>query len=230
MESLVVGNIDIEVIQKNIKNIHLSVHPPCGRVRLATPKSMNDESVRLFAISKLSWIKQQKKKFKDQTREAPREFISGESHYFLGDRYLLNVIETRSKQRVEIHNSKQLDLYVRKNSTKEKREKIMTEWYRGKLKLEIPKYINKWEDTMGVSVNDWNVRKMKTIWGSCNIQEKRILLNLELAKKNPRCIEYVVVHEMVHLLERKHNDKFKSYMDKFLPNWRALRNEINGIA
>lgn len=229
MNSLLIGDIDIEVITKNIKNIHLSVHPPNGRVRLAVPKNMNDESVRLFAISKLSWIKLQKKKFQKQTRETPREFVSGESHYLFGERYLLNIVETKSKQRVTIANNTQLNLYVKKDSTKESREKIMNEWYRSKLKLEIPKHIEKWEKIMGVSVSDWNVRKMKTKWGSCNIQDKRILINLELAKKNPRGLEYVVVHEMVHLLERHHNEKFKEYMDAFLPNWRAVRNEINGI-
>lgn len=229
MNGLLIGNIDIEVITKNIKNIHLSVHPPNGRVRLAVPKSMNDESVRLFAISKLSWIKSQRKKFENQTRETPRDFVSGESHYFFGERYLLNVVETKSKQRVEIANNKYLNLYVKKDSTKEKRETIMNEWYRSELKLEIPKYIEKWEKIMDVSVNEWNVRKMKTKWGSCNIQDKKILINLELAKKNPRGLEYVVVHEMVHLLERNHNDKFKEHMDKFLPNWRTVRNEINGI-
>ena len=230
MNSLVVANIDIEVIQKDIRNIHLSVHPPCGRVRLATPKNMNDESVRLFAISKLSWIKKQRKKFENQVRETPRDFVSGESHYFLGDRYLLNVIETKSKQRVEVANNKHLNLHVSKDSTREKREKIMIEWYRGELKKVIPGYIKKWEEIIKVEVADWNVRKMKTIWGSCHIQDRKIILNLELAKKNPRCIEYVVVHEMVHLLERNHNDKFKAYMDKFLLNWRAVKNEINGIA
>lgn len=229
MNSLLIGDINIEVISKNIKNIHLSVHPPNGRVRLAAPKTMNDEALRLFAISKLSWIKKQRKKFKNQSRERPREFISGESHYLFGKRYLLNVLETRSKQRVEIVNNSYLNLYVRKNSTKEKRENIMNEWYRSELKLQIPKYIEKWEPIMNVSVNDWNVRKMRTKWGSCNIQDKKILINLELAKKNPRGLEYIVVHEMVHLLERNHNDKFKEYMDKFLPNWRAVRNEINGI-
>lgn len=229
MNRILIGNIDIEVISKNIKNIHLSVHPPNGRVRLAAPKSMNDESVRLFAISKLSWIKKQRKRFENQTRETPREFISGESHYLFGERYLLNVVETKSKQRVVIANNKYLNLYVRKDSTKEKRESIMNEWYRSELKLEIPKHIEKWEKIMDLSVNDWNVRKMKTKWGSCNVQDKKILINLELAKKNPRGLEYVVVHEMVHLLERNHNDKFKEYMDNFLPNWRAVRNEINGI-
>lgn len=190
---------------------------------------MNDEALRLFAISNLSCIKKQRKRFKNQTRETPREFISGESHYLFGKRYLLNLVETKSKQRVEIANNKYLNLYVRKNSTKEKREDIMNEWYRSELKLDIPKYIEKWERIMNVSVDDWNIRKMKTQWGSCNIQNKKILINLELAKKHPRGLEYVIVHEMVHLLERNHNDKFKEYMNKFIPNWKSIRNEINGI-
>ncbi len=227
MNSLQIADIEIEVIRKNIKNIHLSVHPPNGRVRLAVPESMNNESVRLFAISKLSWIKKQKKRFESQEREIPRQFVSGESHYIFGKRYLLNVIETKGKQRVEIANNSYINLYARLGSTKEKREKIVDEWYRSNLKREIPKLIEKWEQLMGVSVCEWNVKKMKTRWGTCNVQAKRIWINLELAKKNPRCLEYIVVHEMVHLLERKHNDRFKSFMDKFLPNWRSIKSEIN---
>ncbi len=227
MNSLQIADIEIEVIRKNIKNIHLSVHPPNGRVRLAVPESMNNESVRLFAISKLSWIKKQKKRFESQEREIPRQFVSGESHYIFGKRYLLNVIETKGKQRVEIANNSYINLYARLGSTKEKREKIVDEWYRSNLKREIPKLIEKWEQLMGVSVCEWNVKKMKTRWGTCNVQAKRIWINLELAKKNPRCLEYIVVHEMVHLLERKHNDRFKSFMDRFLPNWRSIKSEIN---
>ncbi|MGO1468899.1 MAG: M48 family metallopeptidase [Tissierella sp.] len=229
MNNIVIADIDIEVLQKKIKNIHLSVHPPNGRVRLAVPKNMDEEAIRIFAISKLSWIRKQQAKFIIQERQTPREFLSGESHYFLGDRYLLNLLETKGKQCVEINNKKDIDLYVRKNSTKEKREKIMTEWYREELKKIIPGYIKKWEAIMGVEVEEWGVKLMKTRWGSCNINAKRIWINLELAKKNPRCLEYIVVHEMTHLLERKHNDRFKAYMDKFLPNWRSIKAELNGL-
>lgn len=229
MDNLVIDDIDIEVIKKNIKNINLSVHPPDGRVRLSVPNRMNDDEIRRFAISKLGWIKKQRKKFKEQKRQFPKEFVSGESHHFMGNKYLLNVIETKSKQRVEINN-KYINLYVRENSTKEKREKIMNEWYREYLKSTIPKYIEKWEKIMNVSVNKWGVKLMKTRWGSCNIRAKRIWLNLELAKKNPRCLEYVVVHEMVHLLERLHNNRFKAYMTKYLPNWKSIQNELNGLS
>lgn len=229
MNNIIIDDIDIEVISKNIKNIYLSVHPPNGRVRLSVPNKMDDEAVRLFAISKLSWIKKQRKKFKSQTRQSTKEFVSGESHYFFGERYLLNVIETNSKQRAEINNNTYIDLYVRKNSSKDKREKIMIEWYREHLKRVVPEYIEKWEEIIGVSLNEWGIKLMKTRWGSCNIQAKRIWINLELAKKNPRCLEYIIVHEMVHLLERKHNDRFKAYIDKYLPKWREVQKELNGL-
>ena len=227
--NITIENIDIELIRKNIKNIHLSVHPPDGRVRLSVPKRMDDEAVRLFVISKLSWINKHKKKYSLQERQAEIEFLSGESHYFLGSRYILNIIETTGKQRVQLRDDKYIDLYVRENSTKEKREKIMLEWYRQKLKMLIPGYIEKWENIIGVRVNDWGVKLMKTRWGTCNIRDKRIWINLELAKKNVTCLEYIVVHEMVHLLERYHNDVFKGYMSEFLPNWKSIKEELQKI-
>lgn len=227
MNSIVVNDIEIEVIKKNIKNVHLSVHPPAGRVRLAAPENMDAEAIRLFVISKLSWIKKQRKEFDTQERQSVREFLSGESHYFMGTRYLLNVIESSEKQRVELRNKKYMDLYVRPGHTIEKREWIVSQWYREELKRLIPEYIEKWEDTIGVTVNEWGVKLMKTKWGTCNEQDKRIWINLELAKKNLRCLEYIIVHEMVHLLERHHNDRFKAYMDEFLPNWKSIRDELN---
>lgn len=227
MNNIVINDIEIEVIKKNIKNVHLSVHPPAGRVRLAAPESMDEEAIRLFAISKLSWIKKQRKEFDTQERQSVREFLSGESHYFMGTRYLLNVIESSEKQRVELRNKKYMDLYVRPGHAKEKRERIVSQWYREELKRLIPEYIKKWEDTIGVTVNEWGVKLMKTKWGTCNEQDKRIWINLELSKKNPRCLEYIIVHEMVHLLERHHNDRFKAYMDEFLPNWKSIRDELN---
>ena len=229
MDKITIGNIDIDLIRKNIKNIHLSVYPPDGRVRLAVPERMNDEAVRLFATSKLAWITKQRKKFSEQDRQTVREFVSGESHYYFGTRYLLNVIETTGKQHIELRSNKYIDLYVRPESTVEKREKIMSDWYRQSLKKVIPDYIKKWEEIMGVTVNDWGVKLMKTKWGTCNVKDKRIWINLELAKKNPRCLEYIIVHEMVHLLERHHNKKYKAYMDKFLPNWKSIKNELNSF-
>jgi len=229
MDKITIGNIDIDLIRKNIKNIHLSVYPPDGRVRLAVPERMNDEAVRLFATSKLAWITKQRKKFSEQDRQTVRKFVSGESHYYFGTRYLLNVVETTGKQHIELRGNKYIDLYVRPESTVEKREKIMYDWYRQSLKKIIPAYIKKWEEIMGVTVNDWGVKLMKTRWGTCNVQDKRIWINLELAKKNPQCLEYIIVHEMVHLLERHHNEKYKAYMDKFLPNWKSIKDELNGF-
>ena len=229
MSHITVSNIDIEVIRKKIKNVHLSVHPPYGRVRLAVPESMDADAVRIFALSRLPWIKRQQKRFTLQERQTPREFLSGESHYFLGTRYLLNVIETKGKQRAELRNNKQIDLYVRPGSNKDKREQIMSEWYRGELKALIPDYIDKWQGIMGVTVDDWGIKLMKTKWGTCNREAKRIWLNLELAKKHPRCLEYIIVHEMVHLIERNHTDQFKAYMDKYIPNWRSIRDELNDL-
>ncbi|MBO8169197.1 MAG: M48 family metallopeptidase [Thermoanaerobacteraceae bacterium] len=229
MASITIGDIKIDIIKKNIKNLHLSVHPPDGRVRIAAPNSMNDEAIRIFAISKLPWIKKQRSKFQAQERQSKREFVSGESHYYQGVRYLLNVIYTNKKQRVEIRNNKYLDLYVREGSTKEQREKVMMEWYRSQLKSQIPEIIEKWEKRIGVKVDSWGVKLMKTKWGTCNPTAKRIWVNLELAKKNPRCLEYIIVHEMVHLLERHHNERFIAYMDQFLPNWRSIKEELNGL-
>lgn len=230
MEKLIISDIEIELTKKNIKNLHLSVHPPDGRVRISAPQHMDIDSIRLFAISKLSWIRRQQKKYINQEREPEKEYVSGESHYFLGQRYLLNLVYTnKRKQGVEVRNKKYIDLYVRENTPKYLRERAMTEWYRRELKKLIPTIIAKWEPIIGVEVNEFGVKKMKTRWGSCNPKAKRIWLNLELVKKSPTCIEYVVVHEMTHLLERKHNERFIAYMDKFLPNWRAIKEELNGL-
>jgi predicted metal-dependent hydrolase len=227
---LIVGDLEIELIRKNIKNLHLSVLPPDGRVRISVPKKQNDEAVRLFIVSKLSWIKKQRAKFQKQERQPEREFVSGESHYFLGERYLLNVIYTnKRKQGVKPRNKTYLDLFVQEGSDKEQRQKVMREWHRRELKALISPLIEKWEPIIGVKVESWGVKLMKTRWGSCNITARRIWLNLELAKKNPACLEYIVVHEMVHLLERLHNKRFVAYMDKFLPNWRSTRAELNGL-
>lgn len=229
VNALNINGIEIEFYRKDIKNVHLSVHPPAGRVRLAVPEDMDEEAIRLFVISKLAWIKKQRKQFKLQNRQSARELVSGESHYFLGSRYLMNVIESAEKQRVELRNKKYMDLYVRPDSTREQREKVVNEWYRAELKQMVPEYIEKWESIMDVSVEDWGIKLMRTKWGTCNESARRIWLNLELAKKNPRCLEYIIVHEMVHFLERKHNEHFKAYMDQYLPNWRGIRAELNEL-
>ena len=226
MKQLQLGNIAVDVVQKDIKNIHLSVYPPTGRVRISAPLRIDFDTIRVFAISKLSWIKKQQTKQRNQEREAPREFLNRESHYFNGKRYLLKVIEQSAVPRVELKHSK-IELYVRPQTTKEKRKSILDEWYRNQLKASLPALIVKWEKKMNVMVNEFGIKKMKTKWGTCTREAKRIWVNLELAKKPKECIEYIVVHEMVHLLERHHNERFIAYMDKFLPKWRFYKEELN---
>lgn len=222
-----IGDLIIDVVKKDIKNLHLAVYPPDGRVRIASPLKLDDETIRLFAISKLGWIKKKQAKFQAQPRQSPREYVSGESHYFKGDRYLLNVIYHQAAPKANLRNKTYLDLYVRHGSIREQREQVLTNWYRQQLKAELPILIAKWEKIIGVSVNDWGVKKMKTKWGTCNIEAKRIWLNLELIKKPQHCLEYIIVHELVHLLERKHGDRFKAYMSQFMPNWSSYKEELN---
>ena len=228
MENIIITDIKIEVIQKDIKNVHLSVHPPNGRVRLAVPEYMDEEAIRLFAISKLMWIKKQRKQFDIQERQSEREYVSGESHYFVGKRYIMNVVETKEKQHIDI-NGKYLDIYVKGNSTPLGRKRLLNNYYRSYLKSEIPQCVEKWEKIMDIEILEWGIKLMKTKWGTCNIESKRIWVNLNLAKKSPRCLEYIIVHEMMHLIERNHNDRFLEYMNQYLPNWKSVKDELNEI-
>jgi len=228
MEQIKLGNITIDVEIKDIKNVHLSVYPPSGRVRIAAPLRMDLDTIRIYAISKLAWIKMQQHKFLTQVREAPREYLNKESHYFLGKRYQLKVIELDAPPLVKVkHNT--IELYVRPNSDIRKRQVIMDEWYRQQLKQLAPPVIEKWEKTMGVSINEFAIKKMRTRWGTCNREAKRIWLNLELAKKPFHCIEYIIVHELAHMLERTHNEKFIAIMGNLLPEWKHLKNELNKL-
>ena len=228
MEQLKLGNITVDVVQKNIKNIHLSVYPPAGRVRISAPTRMDLATIRVFVISKLSWIKKQQTRLRNQEREAQREFINRESHYFNGKRYLLKVTERDAAPKVVLKHSA-IELYVRPETDAVKRKSILDEWYRRKLKETVPSLIEKWKKKMNVQVKEFGIKKMKTKWGTCNRQAKRIWLNLELAKKPAECLEYIVVHEMVHLLERNHNDRFIALMTEFMPKWRFYKDELNRL-
>jgi len=229
MEQITISNIKIDVVRKDIKNIHLAVYPPIGRVRIAAPLEVNEEAVRLFAISKLGWIKRQQRNFEGQERTSPREYKNRESHYFQGRRYLLNVIEADAPAKVVLKSKTYINLYIRPGTPTAKRHEIMNEWYRKELKKMIPELIEKWEKRINLKVDEWQVKLMKTKWGSCNIEKNRIWLNLELAKKPIHCLEYIIVHEMLHLLERYHNEKFLQYMDTYLPNWKKLKAELNKL-
>jgi len=227
MHRITVAGLEVDVIQKDIKNFHLGVYPPDGKVRISAPRDFDDDAVRMAVISRIGWIRRRQKEFIEQERQSPREYLSRESHYFLGQRYLLNIIEHEGKSGVTVRNKSTIDLYVPKGSDWEKKERVLTGWYRRELKALIPPLIEKWEPIIGVHVSDWGVKKMKTKWGSCNAKAGRIWINLELAKKRPHCLEYIIVHEMVHLLERHHNENFRDLMDRFLPQWQMYRDELN---
>ncbi|HET8803862.1 MAG TPA: SprT family zinc-dependent metalloprotease [Aequorivita sp.] len=228
MQHLEFGNITIDVELKDIKNIHLSVYPPNGTVKIAAPERMDLDTIRVFAINKLKWIRKQQATFKGQERETPREYISKESHYFKGKRYLFDVIEHQHPPKVVLNHGT-IKLYIKPNTSLEKRKEIMEEWYREQVKKMLPPIISKWEHKIGVQADAVGIRKMRTKWGSCNTEKKRIWLNLELAKKPVECLEYIVVHELVHLLERSHNEVFVGYMNQFMPKWRFYREELNKL-
>jgi predicted metal-dependent hydrolase len=220
------GEIAVDVVFKNIKNIHLGVYPPTGHVRIAAPSRMNLDTIRVFAISKLGWIKQQRKKLREQERETPREYLDRESHYVWGKRYLLQVMENDVPARVELKHRKMF-LRVRPGTAEDRRQAIVDAWYRAQLRTAVPSLIARWEPLLGVKVKRFFVQKMKTKWGSCNTGSKTIRLNTELAKKPPECLEYIVVHEMLHLIVRRHDDRFTSLMDRHLPGWRMIRQTLN---
>ena len=230
MTQITVRDIPVDVVRKDIKNLHLAVYPPSGRVRIAAPLRVNDDAVRLFVVSKLGWIKRQQAKFQQQDRQPPRAYVSGESHWVLGRRYRLRVVNSAGAIRLKLRNNTTLELIAPELSSVEAREHAMLEWYRQTLKELIPALIEKWSAIIGVDAPLWGVKRMKTKWGTCNIAERRIWLNLELAKKPIHCLEYVIAHELTHLLERRHSERFRALMDRHIPNWRLFKSELNALA
>ena len=224
---LTVSGIKVEVVRKDSKNLHLGVYPPHGRVRVAAPLVVSDEAVRLAVIDKLGWIRRQKAKFAEQPRQSQREMVNGESHYFLGQRYRLRVHEQDAPARVAVRGVASLDLFVRPGTGAEQREAVLLRWHREQLKALIPPLLEKWQLILGVQVADWGIKKMKTKWGSCNPATGRVWFNLELAKKPGQCLEYIVVHELVHLLERHHNERFAALVEAHVPEWRQYREMLN---
>ena len=225
-KEIIVGGIRVAVIHKAIKNLHLGVYPPNGRVRIAAPLAMSDAAIRLAAVRKLGWIKRNKRRFQEQPRQSAREMVNGESHYYLGQRYRLRVVEVDGAPKVDFSGGSVIKLYVRPHSTADVRLEVLQSWYRQRLKDMIPPLLEQWQDALGVRVTHWGVKKMKTRWGTCNPTAKRIWLNLELVKKPARCLELILVHELVHLIERKHNDRFVTIMNKHLPKWKLYRSEL----
>ncbi|MCY3746819.1 MAG: SprT family zinc-dependent metalloprotease [Acidobacteria bacterium] len=221
-----VGGISVEVVRKNIRNINLGLYPPDGRVRVSAPLRADDETIRLAIVSRLGWIRRKQSGFLQQERQPERQFVSGESHYVAGRRYRLDLIERDAPPSVRIRNNSWIEMGVRPGSDRAAREAVLHGWYRCRLYDEFPPLVERWADRLGVSVADVRVRRMRTRWGSCNVQARRIWLNSELAKKPPSCLEYVLVHELAHLIERRHNDRFRAVLDLHLPQWRLRKAEL----
>lgn len=222
------GGITVDVVLKDIKNIHLSVYPPSGRVRISAPSRMSLDTIRVFAISKLTWIRQQQKKLQEQERETPREYLERESHYVWGKRHLLSVIERDLVPAITLKHNRMI-LAVRVGTDEAAKEAIVAQWYREQIKALVPDLIAKWEIVLGVSVNRVFVQQMKTKWGSCNPRARTIRLNTELAKKPKECLEYIVLHEMAHFIEPTHNARFVALMDRFMPKWQFCRQRLNRL-
>jgi predicted metal-dependent hydrolase len=221
-----VAGIDVDVVYKHIKNMHIAVYPPLGRVRVAAPERLDDDAVRLAIVQRLPWIKRQREQLRNAVRQSEREMVAGESHYVWGQRYRLQVISASGRIRFETSGSK-LTMHAPEDSTPEAKRDALDRWYRQALKSELPALLAKWEPIIGRRAAKWSVRRMKTKWASCNRESAHIWFNAELAKKHPSCLEYIVVHEMTHLLERHHSERFMELMDGFLPDWRARRDELN---
>lgn len=221
-----VGDVEVSVVHKSIKNLHLGVYPPDGRVRVAAPRALSDEAVRLAVVDKLVWIKRQQANFRAQPRQGEREMVDLESHYFQGQRYLLKVVPIRGAAHVKLRQNT-LELHAREGSDSAARERVLIEWYRAQLRQIAAPLIEQWKATLDIEPVQWNIRRMKTRWGSCDVAMRRIWLNLELVKKPLPCLEYVIVHELLHIAERLHSERFIGLLDEHLPQWRSRRDELN---
>jgi predicted metal-dependent hydrolase len=224
---LTVAGINVDVDYKDIKNMHISVYPPFGRVHVAAPLRLDENAIRLAVVQRLPWIKKQQEQLVNAQRQSQREMVTGESHYVWGQRLRLALEETAGRPRIDV-SGKKLVLSGTSNLDDVDRRKVLEAWYRRQLKAAIPPLIAKWEPIVGLPVSNWTVRRMKTKWGTCNPDSASLWFNIELAKKDPSCLEYIVVHEMTHFLERTHNARFVELMDKHLPNWRSTRDLLNG--
>ncbi|MGH8546329.1 MAG: M48 family metallopeptidase [Gammaproteobacteria bacterium] len=222
-----VRGLPIEVVRKDIKNLHVGVYPPGGRVRVAAPLRLGDDAVRLAVISRLGWIRRQQAHFEQQVRQSQRELVAGESHYYQGRRYRLDVIEDDGPPSVRLSTNSTMELRVRQGTDRETREAMLQQWYRKRLREQCPPLLAKWQPKLGVTLSELRVKKMKTRWGSCNAEAQRIWLNLELAKKPAACLEYILVHEMIHILERHHSKRFRDLMSTLMPSWCLCRDKLN---
>lgn len=223
---IIVSNISVEVIRKNIKNMHLSVLPPDGRVRVSAPTQLTDEAITMFVRTKLGWIKKQQEKFQQQPRQSERQYVSGETLYVWGKQYFLQVEYSYKGNALTLSGDKAI-LTVRKESSPKQRESFVNEWYRNLLKQEVAKYLPKWEKTTGLYCSSWQSKYMTTKWGTCNPTSKKIWLNLQLAKKPIECLEYVILHELAHLKVHNHGPEFTAILDQYMPYWREHKRRLN---
>lgn len=221
-----ISGINVELQKKNIKNLHLSVLPPDGRVRVSAPMHLSDESIAMFVRTKLCWIKKQQEKFINQPRQCEREYVSGETLYVFGQQYFLRV-EYSYKGNSLVLEGNEAILTVRKESTAKQREAFVNEWYRSLLKEKIEQYLPKWEKITGLYCDSWQTKNMTTRWGTCNTNTRKIWLNLQLAKKPIECLEYVLLHELAHLKVRNHSKDFVAIMDQYMPYWRDVKQRLN---
>lgn len=227
-ENIELGDVVVALTRKDVKHVHLTVHPPSGRVTLVAPHATRTEVARAYAITKLGWIREQRVKLNAQAREAPRQFVERESHYLWGRRYLLSVVEVDEKPQVVLSH-RRMTLLVRPGSSALKRSEVIHEWHKAQLHAVVPGLIGKWEGKVGVRVAGYFLQRMRTKWGSCNPHKHHIRLNTELVKKPKDLLEYVVVHEMAHLLEPSHNERFVAVLDLHWPQWRESRAELNAL-
>ena len=225
---LQIGDLCIDVTHKDVKNIHLSVRPPAGSITISAPLHLSENAIRAFAIGKIKWIKQQQTKLLSQDRETPRQYIERESHYVWGRRLLLKIVEHDTAPGIAIKHSR-LILSVRQNASFTNKAEIVERWYREQLRLAVDPLLSLWQQKIGVKLDRLHIQRMKTRWGSCNTAKRSIRLNTDLAKKPPECLEYILVHELIHLIESTHNDRFVSLMDQHLPNWRHRRDQLNSL-
>lgn len=221
-----ISGIKIEVQKKNIKNLHLVIVPPDGKVRVSAPVHMSDDSIAMFIRTKLGWIRKQQEQFEKQPRQTEREYVSGETLYVFGQQYFLRV-EYSYKGNSMILNCNEAVLTVRKESTTKQREAFVNEWYRGLLKEKINIYLPKWEKITGLKCNSWQTKYMITRWGTCNRKTGKIWLNLQLAKKPIECLEYVILHELTHLKIPNHSKDFITFLDQYMPYWRETKQLLN---
>lgn len=222
-----VSGLEVDVVRKDIKNLHVAVYPPLGRVRVAAPESLDEEAVRLAVVSRLSWIRKQRERIWNQARQSRREMVDGETHYVWGRKYRLRVLDGQPRAGVKVTPGGWLEIGVQSGAARDARQRKLERWYREQMKEAVPALIEKWAPTLGVAEPEWRLKRMKTKWGTCDPEKRQIWLNTELAKKPHECLEYIVVHEMIHLLERTHSPRFYELQQQFMPSWRGRRELLN---